>query len=57
LIRGYRLLIFLAIVYILVPFDLYITYTPIRAYYYGTQLHNERIEFSELKDNQFQLNI
>ncbi len=56
-IRIYRLLSFLLIIYILVPFDIYITYTPIRAYYFGTQIKDERIKFSDLLDNSFTFNL
>ena len=42
-----RFTVLLALFYFMVPFDLYITSTDYRIFYYGTALRNERISFSK----------
>jgi flagellar biosynthesis/type III secretory pathway M-ring protein FliF/YscJ len=42
-----RFIVFLALFIFLVPFDLYVTSTDYRVYYYGTAYRSERVRFSE----------
>jgi hypothetical protein len=42
-----RFIVFLALFFFIVPFDLYVTSTDYRIYYYGTAYKSERVKFSE----------
>lgn len=42
-----RFIIFFSLFYFLIPFDLYVTSSDYRLYYYGTSVKEQRVYFSE----------